>query len=947
MQGSGGERGAGPWPELARRLVARPGRAALVMAVTAAAAVALSSARLSLSADRMDLLGRQHAYARHFAELQDDFGDVDSIVVLVTAPERDTARAFAADLAGRLSAAPRDRYRSVFFRVPDEALRGKALLFLDLDDLAEVERRLALAAPALRALGEGGVGGLLEHTAARARALTDGATHGDAAGDGDARDLEFLARLVEGLSAAVAEGRGYSPVWRDLIPGGVQARDGYVWTRDGRLVLLVEPRARTGPERLAAVHALRAIAGEAEAAWPGVDVGVTGSPVLEVDERATFVRDAARATAASLVALAVLLVASLRRVLVSLLVLLGLGWAVVVALGVAAVWPGHLNLITVVVGALLLGLGADGALHLVTRHDEARAAGAPPGRGSVAQALAGAAPGASAAALMLALAFLSTLFTDVEGIRELGVLAGAGLLLCVVASLALIPPLVAWADAPGRPPHHRPAGWWLARVDALLERRPALVLLAAGALAAAGGALAIGPGPDGRARLRYEPNLLRLQAQSLESVRLASEVLADEAVTGMFAAIVVEDLPSLVRVQAAVRRLASVARAESLLDVVPPEQTEKLTLLRRLAATLGGVLPALEAAPAPQRSPLARAERAAEALQAALEEAARGALAAGRGAEAGHVLRLQERLEALGAPAVEDPERRAGRERALIAWHEALRADLLAALGRLRDECGAQRVTADELPAEVRARFVGKSGRLLLRVYPAVDIWDRAERGRFLEDLERIVPDVGGFPRQLQRSDELLTHGVRRAALLALAFVALVLLVHFKSAVVPLVAAVTVVVGGGWAVGVLALAGIELNPANLLAAPMALGVGMGHVIHLARRDREARAVASAGGPQPVLGTSTGRAVVLSGLSSLVAFGALGLAEHRGLATLGASACLGAAACLLASLVVTPALLRLRAGPWRWPGLEGLRGAKTGPGGAPRRPLEPEAPTEDA
>lgn len=939
MAATGDEQGAGPWPELARRLVDRPARAALLLAVTALAAGALAAARLSLSADRMDLIGRQHAYARHFAQLQDDFGDVDSIVVLVKAPTREGARAFADDLAARLARAPGERFRGVFYRVPDEALRGKALLFLDIEDLLEVERRLALAAPGLRAFGQAGAAGLLEHAAARTRALLEGGEE-PRAGPDDARDLELLGRLIEGLGAALEDGAGYAPAWRDLIPSGVQARDGYVWTRDGRLVLLVEPRARAGAERLASVEDARAIVRAAAREGPGVEVGITGGPVLEADERATFVRDAMRAAVASLLGLVLVAVASLRRLVAPLLVVVGLCWAAVVALGLAAAWPGHLNLVTVVVAPLLLGLGADGALHLVTRHDEARAAGVRAGRESVASALAGAGGGATAAALTVALAFMATLFTDVEGIREFGVLAGAGLLLCLVATLALVPPLLAWADPPGRPPHHRPAGWWLSRVDALLERQPAAVLVVAAALALGGVALALTPEPDGRPRLRYEPNLLRLQARSLESVRLATEVLEDEAVTGMFATIVVEDLAGLERVEAAVRRLPSVSRAESLLDVVPPDQPRKLEVLARLSATLEGVLPALETGPPPDEA-LARAERAAEALQAALEEAARASLAAGRGDAAASVLGLQERLEALAPQG--DPARRARRAAALLAWQDALRADLREALGRLRDECAAERVTLDDLPSEVRARFVGKSGRYLLRVYPAGDIWDRTERGRFLDDLKRIVPDVGGFPAQLQRSDELLTAGVRKASLFALVFVALALLVAFRTAAVPLVAVATVLVGAGWAAGVLALARVELNPASLLAAPLALGVGMGHVIHLARRDREARRVASAGGPQPVLGTSTGRAVVLSGLTSLVAFGALGLSDHHGLATLGESAFLGAAACLVAALVVTPALLRLRAGPWRWPLLLGLRGPKTGPGGRPRRPPEPEAP----
>lgn len=937
------ERGGGPWPELARRLTARPLRALLLAALTGGAALAFAGARLEVHADRMDLLGRQHAYARHFAELQDDFGDVDSIVVLVEAGTRAEARAFAGDLAARAAQAPGAPFRGAFFRVPDEALRGKALLFLSLTDLVEVEARLATAKDALAAAGSGGAGALLEHAAGRARALV---AAGGAGPPGRTADLELLQRLVEAVAgAASAEGRAYAPVWHDLIPAGVQARDGYVWTRDGRLVLLVEPRGRAGAARLDAVATLRALAAEVCAARPGVRVGFTGGPVLEADEQATFVRDAQRATVASLVALALLLVASLRRLSTSAVVLFGLGWAVAVALGLAALWPGHLNLITVVVGALLLGVGADGALHLVTRHDEARASGAAAGTPSVVRALADVGAGATVAGLTVALAFMATLFTDVEAIRELGLLAAGGLLLCLAATLLIIPPLLAWFDPPGRPPRHRPAGWHLSTLDALIERRPRHVLGLACALAVGGAALALAPGADGRRRLRYEPNLLRLQAQGLESVRLAGEVLADETVTGMFAAIVVPDVPSLVRVTAAVRALPTVARAESLLDVVPPEQEAKLVVVRQVAGTLEGLTPAFAGAltgSATER--LARAEAGAEALQAALETAARGALDAGRPDDAATILRLQERLEALAPLA--DPAERARRAAGLVAWEDALRADLALVLEQLREECLAQPVTADDLPAEVRGRFVGKTGRLLLRVYPAVDVWDPAARRRFLDDLGGVVPDVGGFPRQLHESDRLLAGGVRRAALLSLAFMALVLLAHFRSLVVPLATAVVVAVGGGWALGALALFDIELNPANLLALPLALGVGVGHVIHLARRERAARARASVGGPPAVVGTSTGRAVVLSGLAALVAFGALGFSDHRGLATLGASACLGAAACLASALVVLPALLRVRGGPWQPPPFGGVRGPKTAPGGGPTRPAPQEPPADD-
>jgi predicted RND superfamily exporter protein len=73
-------------------------------------------------------------------------------------------------------------------------------------------------------------------------------------------------------------------------------------------------------------------------------------------------------------------------------------------------------------------------------------------------------------------------------------------------------------------------------------------------------------------------------------------------------------------------------------------------------------------------------------------------------------------------------------------------------------------------------------------------------------------------------------------------------------------------------------------------------------------------------------------VVLSAVTTALAFAALGVAQHRGLASLGRAVAVGVACCLPAMLVLLPALLRLRAGPTHAPSLSGTPGPKTGPGG---------------
>lgn len=103
-------------------------------------------------------------------------------------------------------------------------------------------------------------------------------------------------------------------------------------------------------------------------------------------------------------------------------------------------------------------------------------------------------------------------------------------------------------------------------------------------------------------------------------------------------------------------------------------------------------------------------------------------------------------------------------------------------------------------------------------------------------------------------------------------------------------------------VAVAALIGLEIELYNLMVLPILVGYGVDDHIYIARRavtDGVRRAV-----------VESGRAVVATTLTSMVAFGALCLCSVDGLRVLGKTAMLGLALALICSLVVMPALLSL-------------------------------------
>jgi predicted RND superfamily exporter protein len=115
-------------------------------------------------------------------------------------------------------------------------------------------------------------------------------------------------------------------------------------------------------------------------------------------------------------------------------------------------------------------------------------------------------------------------------------------------------------------------------------------------------------------------------------------------------------------------------------------------------------------------------------------------------------------------------------------------------------------------------------------------------------------------------------------------------------------------VGGGLLMfGIMGLAGIDLNPANLIVLPLILGIGVDNGVHIVHNFREQRQGFR-------LSASTMNAVVLTSLTTMVGFGSMMVAAHRGLYSVGVVLGVGIASCLFVSLMALPAILTLLGGP---------------------------------
>ena len=185
-----------------------------------------------------------------------------------------------------------------------------------------------------------------------------------------------------------------------------------------------------------------------------------------------------------------------------------------------------------------------------------------------------------------------------------------------------------------------------------------------------------------------------------------------------------------------------------------------------------------------------------------------------------------------------------------------------------------------DLPESVACRFIGKTGRHLLQVYSKANIWDVGPMGEFVRDVRRIDPDATGNPLQVYEASRQMIRSFKQAAWYALLVILPVVLLDFRRLNHVLLSALPMGVGLLETLGIMGLLGIPLNTANMIVLPLTLGIGMESGINLVHEMR-CRRGAYCGASNAVI-----VAVVVNSLTTMVGFGALMIANHQGLQSLG-------------------------------------------------------------
>ncbi len=867
--------------------------------------------RLGFASNRNDLISPNLAWNQRFIDWQSSFGGSRDLIIVIDAQgHSEQAHQMIDQLGPRLQ--KRELLEYVVWGFTDDQFSPKAVRLLSMakfkDKLAELEQATPLLEAAnlsdFLARSAGGTGGAGE----------DGGTGGTGgSGGGIAQFGGFLRTLDRGLDGEESIVFALpDPQWH------------YLRSANERLYFIrITPHMQPGKLN-ALAEAINQVQEEMDAvgaSYPQLEMGLTGIEVVEAQETEIAIRDSTKASILAVVFITALLMTAFHSVRGPLLavgaLLVGVAWS----FGFLTLAIGHLQLISVVFAVILLGLGIDFGLHLVScfesvRHDyEDTEAGFAL---ALEHSFEVVGPGVITGAITTAAAFMTTMLTDFTGVAEMGLIAGSGIVLCLIAMFSVYPALLRLFKpdhAHFVPMDARNVHLFDPRWISPFTRWPRTTL----AIAAV---LTLGASVVAATQMRFDYDLLNLQPPGASAVHWSQRIIQDGEESIYFGVSVCDSMAQARQRAEAFAQLDLVQRQLGGVGIlIPEDEPQKLAMLQAIT------LP-VQASVSPATVTL---EQSLEALNFAMgaamwmdfSPAMKNELTELKAA----LLQTISKLKNLSGQEKEDRLRRL--DQAFGVYQGKVRQQLTGLLD-------VSPLSTTDLPEALLRSFEDDQGRLILEIYPKLNKQPQAVQSvlgnvtegipdvsqgklpgggsplspdflpHFITQMQTVDGDVTGVIVQIFQSGSLIKNAYLKAGGLALLIVFGLVWLDFQKLHDALLCLVPVTVGFSLTFAAMRFVGMQINPANIIVLPLMFGIGVDCGVHVLHRFRQ-----HPDESPPGLTGGTGKGITITSLTTMIGFACMMLAEHRGIRSLGFALSVGVLLTMFACWTVMPAWLTLR------------------------------------
>jgi len=656
------------------------------------------------------------------------------------------------------------------------------------------------------------------------------------------------------------------------VPTGkrtVKTHNGYYRTKEGNYIIFLKPEKPPqnvvfSKKLMARVSALGKLAlAELPEKLAGfsnkIKIFYTGGYPIAVNDEAITKKDIKVTLLTSFLGVMLLFGLAFRTWRILFFVGLPLAVSLLWTLGFASLIFQRLNILTCIFSCVLIGLGIDFAIHIINRYFGENQVNLPvPRRLQLTFEESG--MGILVGGITTATAFFSIGLSDFKGFSELGVLTGIGILICLLGMLFLLPALLVYFSTGKRSSKTVAiAGFGMNSLLDRVEKYPRIVLVVAAVIVL----LPIISGTG----IRFDDNLKNFRPVDSKVLRLQDKVT--DWLGGSTAAILLvagedteaEAMETGASIYSSLNELKKSGMIAGIRSIssyfpAPSQQKNNMEFIRRHADIFD-------------------IKRIKKTFYKALKEN-------------GFVILdlYDEYFESLS---------------------RALSEDKLLLPTSLQDK---------ELEKFMKLFVIRKDNayKTVTYISPNKDLWSRSETFQFKEMIIRTLKEKGiKKNRYLLTGPNLLTgdlkdliiNNLKSSLLFASLSIFAVLIIYYRSLKLVLLAITPLLIGLAALAGIMSMFGLDFNFLNLIVIPMIVGIGIDDGVHFTNTFCQSDHFSISESM-----FQTGRAVILTSLTTILGFGSIILSHYPGLKSMGYVAIIGISACMLASITVLPAIFAI-------------------------------------
>jgi len=659
---------------------------------------------------------------------------------------------------------------------------------------------------------------------------------------------------------------------------------------------------------ISGTDAIQEVINQALKDYPEVKAGLTGMIPLGRDEMVYGEQSMGYTTIIAFIVILILLILSFRMWAAPLFAILNLLIGLIWAIGLTAILVKSLNIMTSMVAVILIGLGIDFSIHIISIFTENRSVGKSIDK-SIEETFLKSGKGILTAGLTTCAAFFALVISSSRGMREMGIVSSTGLLVILIVTFLFLPSLLVLRErrvekklAEGKvktTPAYKDISFqsfgkrcsWLSGYHT--ATLICAILISIFLLISA-------------SKISFDHNYMNMEPKGLTSITLQDTILDKFDLSMDYALLLTDSIEESREMAKKLKNVKSVALVDDISMYLPSfeEQQKRIPVIREINKAMSNSILKDNLTEAEFNQFLSELER----LEMNIMEIQDMAFIGG-----------QDKVDSKCSEIVGKPDNPQS-ENIISEFIDSLENNRLKSIKGLEEfqkyvapyfkksalkMAAVKNIKFEDLPLSILDRYSSRNrNQFLMTIFPSGNMWQDIDYlNRFTDDLDRVSEKITGMPPVMKELISVIGNDGKNAALLTILVVFMLLWLDFRKIKYAVIAMIPLVAGFVWMVGLMKLSGMQITVVNVMGLPMIIGIGIDYGVHVVHRWRIEKK-----GKVNNNFASTGKAVFLSALTTMLAFGSLIFSIYRGFGSLGAAMFVGVGACFLSTVVILSGII---------------------------------------